>query len=481
MAEKHIKPDERLDLADIKKDKMEEECGVFGIYKPGRDYDVANLSYLGLHSLQHRGQESAGICINNNGHFDLEKDMGFVNNVFNEDLIASLKGQMGIGHVRYSTTGSSRLVNAQPLLINCIKGEMALAHNGNLVNGKKLRNKLEDLGSIFHSDLDTEVLAHLVSHSLKNDIIEAFEDSLHQLKGAYSMVALTADSLIAVRDPHGFRPLSIGKIGDGYVVASETCAFDIIGAEYIRDIEPGEMVVIDDDGIDCFRFSEKRPHKFCIFEFLYFARPDSVIGGENVHLARRKMGRQLARESDIEADLVIPVPSSGISAALGYAEESGIPYEKGILRNKYVGRTFIQPTQKIRDLKVRLKLNPIKEIINGKKVVLIDDSIVRGTTSKQIINLIKEAGAAEVHMGISSPPVKEPCYYGLDTSKRQELIARKKSVSEICQHIGADSLSYLSLEGLIDSIDSDSYGYCTSCFNGESPLVRNRNKNGGEL
>ncbi len=478
MAGKYCIQDGRLN-GDIDNDKMSEECGVFGVYKPGKGYDPANLSYLGLHALQHRGQESAGICVNNKGNLDLFKDMGVVNNVFDENIIDSLQGEMAIGHVRYSTTGSSKLVNAQPLLTNSIKGELALAHNGNLVNGEKLKSKLEGLGSIFHSTLDTEVIAHLVSRSLKNDIIEAFKDSLHQLRGAFSMVALTSDSLIAVRDPRGFRPLSLGKIGEGYVVASESCAFDVIGAEHIRDIEPGEMLVINEDGLNSFRYSEKKDHKFCVFEFIYFARPDSVIGGENVHKARRKLGRQLARETDIDADMVIPVPSSGISAALGYAEESNIPYEKGILRNKYVGRTFIQPTQKIRDLKVRLKLNPIKNIISGKKFILIDDSIVRGTTSKQIIRMVKEAGAKEVHMLISSPPVTDPCYYGLDTSRRKELIASNNSVAEICDHIGADSLSYLSLEGLLKSIDADNYGFCTACFDGKSPLESNRN--GGDF
>ena len=460
-------------------DKMNEECGIFGIYKPGQGYDAANLSYLGLHALQHRGQESAGICVNDNGKLDIYKDMGFVNNVFDDEILDSLKGDVAIGHVRYSTSGSSKSVNAQPLLTNSIKGELALAHNGNLVNGQSLREKLEGLGSIFHSDLDTEVIAHLVSRSLKNDIIKALRQSLNQLQGAFSLVALTKNSLVAIRDPHGFRPLSLGKIGDGYVVASESCAFDVIGAEYIRDIEPGEIIVINKDGIESFRYTEKKPHKFCVFEFIYFARPDSVIGGENVHFARRKLGRQLAKESEVEADLIVPVPSSGISAALGYAEESGIPYERGILRNKYVGRTFIQPTQQIRDLKVRLKLNPIKDIIKGKKVILIDDSIVRGTTSKQIIRMMREAGASEVHMAISSPPVKNPCYYGLDTSRRQELIAAKKSVKEICNHIGADSLNYLSLEGLLNAIEADNYGFCTACFDGKSPLERK--KNGGNI
>ncbi len=457
----------------IGKDKMEEECGIFGIYDPNLTHDIANLTYLGIHALQHRGQESAGICINKQGEFKLHKDMGLVTNVFDQKKISELDGKMAIGHVRYSTTGSSLPVNAQPLLINCSKGDLALAHNGNLVNGPELKANLESNGSIFHSTLDTEVMAHLVARSLKDNIIEALRQGLHQLKGAFSIVALTKDSLIAARDPHGFRPLSLGKLGDSYVIASETCAFEIIGADLIRDVEPGEMVIINEEGVESFRYCEKKPHKFCIFEFVYFARPDSIIGGQNVHQARREMGRQLAREIDLEADLIVPVPSSGISAALGFSDESGIPYEKGILRNRYVGRTFIQPTQEIRDLKVRIKLNPIQDIIKNKRVILVDDSIVRGTTSKQLIKMVREAGAKEVHLAISSPPVTHPCFYGLDTSRRQELIATKKSIKEICDYIGADTLTYLSQEGLLNSITAKDYGFCTSCFSGEDPLAEN--------
>ncbi|MFW5855652.1 MAG: amidophosphoribosyltransferase [Bacillota bacterium] len=464
MAGKYPIPNERLN------DKMEEECGVFGIYNPNSRADTAHLTYLGLHALQHRGQESAGICINDRSEMKLHKDMGLVTNVLDEDIINSLQGEMAIGHVRYSTSGYSLPVNAQPLLINCIKGEMALAHNGNLVNGPELRKKLESLGSIFHSSLDTEVIAHLISRSLKNEMIEALRHSLHQLQGAFSLAMLTRDSLVAARDPHGFRPLSLGKLDDGYVIASESCAFDIIGAKRIRDVEPGEIIVINEDGITSYRFSEEKPQRFCVFEFIYFARPDSNICGQNVHLARKEMGRQLAREVEVEADLVVPVPSSGVSAAMGFAEEADISYEKGILRNKYVGRTFIQPTQRIRDLKVKIKLNPIREIIKDKKVILVDDSIVRGTTSRQIIRMIREAGAREVHLAISSPPVIHPCYYGLDTSRRKELIAQKKKKKEIKEYIGADSLTYLSLKGLLKTIDTDNYGYCTACFDGSDPL-----------
>ncbi len=459
-----------LKNVNIESDKMKEECGVFGIYSRDSNFNAASITYLGLHALQHRGQESGGICVNNRGKFNIHKDMGLITNIFDEELLKKFKGGMAIGHVRYSTTGSSRFANAQPLLTNSIKGELALAHNGNIVNNTELRENLEKQGSIFHSTLDTEVLAHLVARSFKDDIIEAFTHSLQQLKGAFSMVAMTADSLIAARDPNGFRPLALGKLGDNYVIASETCAFDIIDAQFIREINPGEILIINDEGLTSFYFSEDRPQKFCIFEFIYLARPDSMFGGLNVHQARREMGKEMAREIKPDVDLIIPVPSSGVSAALGFAEESGIPYENGILRNKYVGRTFIQPTQKIRDFKVRIKLNPIKKIIKDKRVMLVDDSIVRGTTSKQIIRMVREAGAKEVHMAISSPPVKYPCYYGLDTSSRQELIASEKSTEEICEFIGADSLHYLSKEGLLNSIEIKDFGFCTSCFDGKSPL-----------
>lgn len=378
---------------------------------------------------------------------------------------------MAIGHVRYSTSGSSKLANAQPILINSMKGDLALAHNGNLANGAELRNNLESNGSIFHSTLDTEVIAHLVARSFEDNIVEALSQSLHQLKGAFSLVAMTKDQLIAIRDPSGFRPLSLGKLNNIYVVASESCAFDIIGAEFVRDIEPGEIVVIDQTGIKSRSYSSQNKTSLCVFEYIYFARPDSKIAGQNVLLARKEMGKQLAREMDVEADIVVPVPDSGIAAALGFAAESGIPYAQGILRNRYMGRTFIQPTQAIRDLKVRLKLSPIKEIIKDQRVVLIDDSIVRGTTSKQIIGRIKEAGAKEVHLAISSPPVEHPCYFGLDTSRRQELIASRNSIAEIAKIIGADSLHYLSQAGMLKSIQTEvKLGFCTACFDGDYPI-----------
>ncbi|QTL98446.1 amidophosphoribosyltransferase [Iocasia frigidifontis] len=451
-------------------EKLGEECGVFGIYAPEKKDSISTISYLGLLALQHRGQESAGICVNDSGNLKNHKAMGLVSNVFNEEILNKLQGEMAIGHVRYSTSGSSMLTNAQPLLINCNKGYLSLAHNGNLINAAELRQNLESHGSIFHSTLDTEVIAHLVARSFEDNLIDALTQTLHQLKGGYSIVAMTRDNLVAARDPFGLRPLVLGRMETGYVIASETCAFDIIGAEFIREIEPGELIVIDRDGIKSHHYSSNKPYRFCVFEFIYFARPDSNIGGQNVHLARREMGRQMAREIKVEADIVVPVPDSGKSAAMGFAEESGIPYTKGILRNRYVGRTFIQPTQEIRDLKVRIKLSPIKEVIKGKRVILVDDSIVRGTTSRQIINRVREAGAKEVHIAISSPPVINPCYYGIDISNCQELIARQMDLEGICEHIGADSLNYLSIKGLLKSIKAVDYGFCTACFSGEYPV-----------
>jgi len=456
----------------IGRDKMEEECGVFGIYNTEEESSAAELAYLGLIALQHRGQESAGICANNQGELNLHKGMGLVENVFSERELDSLKGRSAVGHVRYSTSGSSLPVNSQPLLVNSIKGPLALAHNGNLANGAELRRNLESNGSIFHSTLDTEVVAHLVARAFEDDIIEALIQSLHQLKGAFSIVGMTEDSLVAIRDPRGFRPLSLGRLGESYVVASESCAFDIIGAEFCRDVEPGEVIIISEDGLESRKYSGDNGSSLCVFEYIYFARPDSNIAGQNVLQARKAMGRKLAEEMGMEADIVVPVPDSGIAAALGYSEASGIPYGQGILRNKYVGRTFIQPTQEIRDLKVRLKLSPIKEIITDKRVILIDDSIVRGTTSSQIINRLKEVGAREVHMAISSPPVQNPCYFGLDTSRRQELIANGNTVAEITRQIGADSLHYLSQQGMLEAIEADpEIGFCTACFDGSYRLA----------
>lgn len=462
--------DSRKKYVNLPENSWGEECGLVGIYAPENSDDIARFSYLSLYSLQHRGQESAGICVTNGGEFDRKRGMGLVTNVFAEEDLADMEGNIGLGHVRYSTAGSSKMVNVQPFITSSIKGNLALAHNGNLTNHRELRSNLEERGAIFHSGLDTEVIAHLIARSLQDDIEEAFVESLQGIRGAFSLLAMTDDSLLAARDPRGFRPLVLGQKDDFYIVASETCAFDILEAEPIREIEPGEVVTINEEGIKSRYYCENKKNKFCVFEFIYFARPDSVIKDQNVRQARKKMGENLAREAEVDGDVVVPVPSSGISAALGFAGEAGIPYKQGILQNKYVGRTFIQPRQKIRNLKVRIKLNPIKKIIKDKRVILVDDSIVRGTTSQQIVNMLREAEAEEIHMAVSSPPVSHSCYYGLDTSRRQQLIASSKNPQEICQHIGADSLTYLSREGLLASLDSDDGGFCTACFDGNYPL-----------
>jgi amidophosphoribosyltransferase len=446
--------------------KIKEECGVFGIF--GRQ-SAAQLTYFGLHALQHRGQESAGITTVQDGNFSIHKDMGLVTSVFDETSLAKLPGDMAIGHVRYSTTGSSNVTNAQPLLVNSAKGTLSLAHNGNLINSHEIRQHLEEEGSIFHTSLDTEVVAHLIARSRKKGFEASLLETLQQIKGAYSMVLMTADTLYGMRDPHGFRPLALGKIGDAYVLASETCALDIVGAEFMRDVRPGEMVIINRDGIRSVQYADAKP-AFCVFEYIYFARPDSRIAGQNVHLARMEMGRMLAREMKHEVDIVVPVPDSGISAAQGFAEERGVPFQWGLIKNRYVGRTFISPEPEIRDLKVKLKLSPIYELVQGKRVMLIDDSIVRGTTSNRIIQMLKEKGAKEVHFGVSSPPVTYPCYYGLDTSNRKELIAARMEVDEIRAHIGADSLTYLSQEGMLEALRNAGIGFCTACFDGNYPI-----------
>ena len=456
---------------EIIKSKLDEECGVCGIFSK-KNVNIAPLLYLGIHSLQHRGQESAGIAVNQNDDINIHKGQGLVDNVFDEDLISNLKGNKGIGHVRYSTTGSNQLINAQPLLINSAKGSLALAHNGNLVNSGELRSFLEKNGSIFHSTLDTEVIAHLIARSPVSSIEGALSDSLNQIKGAYSLIVLTPDKLIGVRDPHGFRPLVLGEYEDGYILASETSALEIIEADYIRDINRGEMIIIDEDGYKSERFQPRKESRFCVFEYIYFARPDSEFNGNNVQKAREEMGKQLARETDNidDIDIVFPVPDSGISAAQGFANEADIPFKFGLIRNKYVGRTFISPVQKIRNLKVKMKLNPVKEIVKDKRVALIDDSIVRGTTSRQLVSMLLEAGAKEVHLMISSPPVTHPCYYGIDISTSQELIASEKEVEEIRKEIGADSLNYLSLEGLKKIMENKEPNFCNACFSGNYPI-----------
>jgi amidophosphoribosyltransferase len=447
-------------------DKFHEECGVFGIY--GHP-DAANLTYLGLYALQHRGQESAGIVSTDGKRLYSEKAMGLVADIFNEERIKKLPGHAAIGHNRYSTTGGSIAVNIQPILVNFALGSIAIAHNGNLVNAGILKDELEAYGSIFQSTMDSEVIVHLIAQSRMATLHERIVDALGPVQGSYSLVLITQDELIAVRDPNGFRPLSLAELDGAYVVASETCAFDLIEATYVRDIAPGEMVVINGTGIhSSFPFKPAEP-SHCIFEFIYFARPDSMVFGQNVYSIRKEFGRQLARETGISADVVIPVPDSGVPAALGYAEEAGIPFDTGLIRNHYVGRTFIEPRQSIRHFGVKIKLNPVRDALKGKRVIVVDDSIVRGTTSKKIIKMIRNAGATEVHMRISSPPTSYPCYYGIDTPTRQELIAASHSVEEIRKYITADTLGYISQEGL-QKVVPHRMDFCAACFDGCYPV-----------
>lgn len=452
-------------------DKFREECGVFGMYS--HEDDVALNSYWGLYALQHRGQESAGIAVSDGAWMDVYRGMGLVGEVFRHQL-PQMEGQyIAIGHVRYSTTGSSLLMNTQPLMVRYSGGHISLAHNGNLTNAKELRRRMEDEGSVFQTSIDSEVIVNLIARSRKASLEEKVIDSLGEVEGAYCLVIMTETKLIGVRDPHGFRPLCIGKLNDGWVIASESCALDTVGAEFVRDVEPGEMVVIDENGLASHRFAEPRRRALCVFEYIYFARPDSVIDGQSVQQARFEMGRQLARESACQGDIVISVPDSGTTAALGFSRESNIPFGEGLIKNRYIGRTFIQPEQKKRDLSVKIKLNAIKAVVEGKRVIMVDDSIVRGTTSGKIVRMLKEAGAKEVHMCVSSPPIAHPCYYGIDTSVRRDLIAATKTVEEIRQMIGADSLHYLSLEGLYQSVDRVRYeDMCYACFNSDYPAKK---------
>lgn len=447
-------------------DHFHDECGVFGIF--GAE-EAAKLTYLGLYALQHRGQESAGIAATDGVQFQLERGMGLVQDVFRPDVIARLPGGAAIGHTRYSTAGDTSLNNAQPLASDCNKGKLALAHNGNLTNALELRRSLEHKGSIFQTTSDTEVIVHLVARSKVASLGGAIADALGQVEGAYSLLILTRDEIFAVRDPRGFRPLAIGRLRDAWVVASETCAFDLIDAEYVRDVEPGEMLRISKSGLESIHFAPEKTHQHCIFEHVYFARPDSLVFGRPVNATREKLGRLLARECPAIADLVVPVPDSGVPAAIGYAAESGIPFRMGLIRNHYIGRTFIEPEQAIRDFGVRLKLNPVRRLLEGKRVVLVDDSIVRGTTSRKIVRMVREAGAAQVHMRISCPPTISPCHYGVDTPTKIELIASRNSVGQICEFIGADSLGYLSLESLRGAVEDTEGNFCTSCYTGIYP------------
>lgn len=450
-----------------------EECGVFGIFGHS---EAANLTYLGLYALQHRGQESVGIATSDGARINLHKAVGYVADSFDESTFNRLAGMSAIGHVRYSTAGESGIKNAQPILIDCAHGEIAIAHNGNLVNAQELRDKLVSDGSIFQTTSDTEVLLHLYAKSKATTPEAAVVESIAQAQGAFSLVLLTKDRLIAARDPHGFRPLTLGKLGDSYIVCSETCALDLIDAEWIRDIEPGEVFIVSPEGTRSLHPFAPAPKAHCIFEHVYFARPDSYVFGKSVNEVRTELGRRLAREQPADADVVVPVPDSGVCAATGFASASGLPMQMGLIRNHYVGRTFIEPHQSIRHFGVRVKLNPVKSILNGKRVILVDDSIVRGTTSRKIVKMVRNAGAREVHLRISCPPTISPCFYGVDTPKRSELIASSHSIEEIRDFIGADSLGYLSLDGLLSSVGSARPSYCTSCYTGDYPVAVPQNQ-----
>jgi len=487
-------------------DKFHDECGVFGVlHHP----DAANLVYLGLYALQHRGQESAGIAsisadatpseanigeaggttgtgeryiARHTQQIHLEKDMGYVADIFNEDRLRRLPGDTAIGHVRYSTSGGSLLCNAQPLVASTNKGPIAVAHNGNLVNGDEIRRDLEREGAIFNTMSDTEVIVHLVARSKAASVEMAFVEALSLVKGAFSIVAMSPGKIMAARDGYGFRPLVLGKLEGSWCISSETCAFDLIGAELVREIEPGEIILIEStasgDSVRTIHRDDQQRQARCVFEHVYFARPDSVVFGQNVAQVRKRFGAQLAREHPAVADIVVPVPDSGVFAALGYAHESGIPFEFGLVRNHYVGRTFIEPKQSIRHFGVKVKLNPVRQIVEGKRIVLVDDSIVRGTTSRKIVKMLKTVGAREVHMRISSPPTTGPCYYGIDTPRRKELIASNKTIEEIREYIEADSLGYLSEPGMLDAVgsqgDNPAQLYCTACFTGRYPILFNQ-------
>jgi amidophosphoribosyltransferase len=449
-------------------DKMSEECGVFGVYGC---QDAAKLCYLGLYALQHRGQEGAGIVTWDGEMLYVAKNEGLVSEVFRSENMDQLKGASGIGHVRYSTTGSNNINNIQPLYAKTSKGNFALAHNGNLTNASALYHEFKAEGSLFQSTVDSEVILHLMSRATESDLMEILKTSLSQIQGAFSLLLLGENCLVAARDPQGFRPLVLAKLGSGYVVASETCALDLIGAKYEREIEPGEIVIITDSGIQSDRFTPKTEHAFCIFEHVYFARPDSVVFGESVHLVRKEFGRILAQESAVEADFVMSIPDSGNSAALGYSEASGIRFEFGMTRNHYVGRTFIQPKQKIRDFGVKVKLNPVSSVLKGQRVVVVDDSLVRGTTAKQRVKALRDAGAKEVHLRISSPPIIKPCFFGIDTPNQAELIGSSHSVEQIRDYVGADTLAYLSLEGMLSAVKKyQPSEFCGACFTGKYPI-----------
>jgi len=449
-------------------DKFREECGVFGIFGHA---EASNLTYLGLYALQHRGQESAGIASADGHVIRHHKAMGYVNEAFNENSLAKLPGTLAVGHVRYSTAGESRVANAHPIVVDSVHGQLAVCHNGNLVNAGDLREALVRDGAIFQTNSDTEVVVHLFARSRQEGVEAAVIDAISQVRGAFSFVMLTKDCVIGVRDPHGFRPLALGRLGDAYVVCSETCALDLIGATYVRDVDPGEVVVISAQGVKSIKPFGPARESQCIFEHVYFARPDSYVFGESVNEVRTQLGRTLAKESPVDADVVVPIPDSGVCGAIGYAEASGIPMRMGLIRNHYVGRTFIEPQQSIRHFGVRVKLNPVRSILDGKRVVLIDDSIVRGTTSRKIVRMVRSAGASEVHMRIACPPTISPCFYGVDTPRRSELIAATHSLEEIRRYLDADSVAYLSLDGLTNAVRGGKSKYCTSCYTGVYPVA----------
>ncbi len=444
---------------------MNEKCAVVGIF--GHE-EASKLAYFSLHSLQHRGQEAAGISSADGKKVHTIKDRGLVMSVFNEEKLSTLSGSIAIGHTRYSTAGNDSILDAQPVFARYDLGEMAIVHNGNFTNAEEVRNRLIKRGAIFQTFMDTENLIHLIAKSEKDKLLDRIIDAVQKIEGAFSLVFLSRTKMFAMRDRFGFRPLSLGRLPNGgYIVASETCAFDLVGATFVRDVEPGELLIFEEGkALQSIKIFEPTP-KHCIFEYVYFARPDSTVFGQSVYESRKRMGKELAKIQPIEADLVVPVPDGGVPAAIGYAQESGIPYEMGIMRNHYIGRTFIEPTQEMRDLKVKMKLSPMTDIIKGKKVIVIDDSIVRGTTSRRIIRMLKEAGASEVHMRVSSPPTTDPCFYGVDTPDKENLIAANMGINEICDYIEADSLAYLDEASLLRSVNATDDRYCTACFTGK--------------
>ena len=441
-------------------------CGIFGIFN---HKNASNIAYLGLHALQHRGQESAGIASTDGYGMQSHREMGLVSDIFNEEVLKRLKGHSAIGHVRYSTAGSSNLGNAQPLVVEYSKGNIAIAHNGNLTNAKVIKDELENYGSIFQSSTDTEAIIHLIALSHENTTLDRLISALRRVEGSYSLVVLTDKELIAVRDSYGFRPLVLGKLKDSFVISSETCAFDLIEARYLREIKPGEILCINKDGIKTFRPFKKMSPKFCIFEYIYFARPDSYMFGRTVYSVRKALGKELAKDTHVDADMVIPIPDSGIGAAIGYAQEAGIPFELGLIRNHYVGRTFIEPEESIRHFGVKLKLNAIHDIVKGKRIIVVDDSVVRATTGRKIIKMLRQYGAKEIHFRVSSPPTMFPCFYGIDTPSRRELIASSHNVEEINTYMTSDTLEYLTIDGMKRALGNGEYTYCDACFSGTYP------------